>query len=813
MAKFQYFKSCDVTENIKVKISRLEGERKEADFLEVIDDPCLLYSGLYNQATSSLFVVCELYAAGFPLTGIPIQTSYPSHVSRTTRWGEWLVFPFKYQDLPLESLLVFTVYDVYGPRKAVAVGGTSFPLFSKKKTLQKGKHKLYIWQNKEGDGSKANSTPGIVTDILLESDRLEKLVKNHATNKINALPWLDKHTFQQIKNIKKRYSKYRQNDLFLHIELPLFEYPVVFHEKDYDIPQPYAKELVLVNDPELTFKNPVEMKHMKLARSAHGLLDKDLKPNVLERDLIYKIIHYPPTTQLQFEEKEILWKFRYYLRKDKKALTKFLKCVDWNDKSEASQASELMEQWDPIDIDDSLELLSASFTYPKVREYAVSRLQEAENEQLLSYLLQLVQTLRYESVGDAPLTTFLIERAVSDTQLGNFFHWYLTVECCENARGTHKNFYARTLRQFHNLLATSAPNGHERLRMFMRQKQLVKKFVAMQEIIVKSGTRPKRIEKLRELIGPNGKYQDLGDLDHLTLPLTPEFGMLGVVPETASVFKSQLSPFRITFKTELDSLYTIIFKAGDDLRQDQLVIQLISLMDKLLKKENLDLKLTPYRVLATSFSEGMMECVPSSQSLASVIKDYGGDIQKFLRGKHPQPDGEYGIDPEVLDTYVRSCAGYCVITYILGVGDRHLDNLMLTDAGNLFHVDFGFILGRDPKPFPPPMKLCKEMVEGMGGHYSESYLKFKEHCCEAFNILRKSANLILNLLSLMVDADIPDISQEPEKSILKVQNNFHLHMTDAEANATFQSLINESVSALFPQITEAIHRWAQYWRS
>ena len=89
--------------------------------------------------------------------------------------------------------------------------------------------------------------------------------------------------------------------------------------------------------------------------------------------------------------------------------------------------------------------------------------------------------------------------------------------------------------------------------------------------------------------------------------------------ETASVFKSQLSPFRITFKTELDSLYTvsqkvllsgaftlskIIFKAGDDLRQDQLVIQLISLMDKLLKKENLDLKLTPYRVLATSFSEG-----------------------------------------------------------------------------------------------------------------------------------------------------------------------------------------------------------------
>ena len=31
-------------------------------------------------------------------------------------------------------------------------------------------------------------------------------------------------------------------------------------------------------------------------------------------------------------------------------------------------------------------------------------------------------------------------------------------------------------------------------------------------------------------------------------------------------------------------------------------------------------------------------------------------------------------------------------------------------SGNLFHVDFGYILGRDPKPLPPPMKLSKEMV-------------------------------------------------------------------------------------------------------
>ena len=87
-----------------------------------------------------------------------------------------------------------------------------------------------------------------------------------------------------------------------------------------------------------------------------------------------------------------------------------------------------------------------------------------------------------------------------------------------------------------------------------------------------------------------------------------------------------------------------------------------------------------------------------------------------------------------------AAAGYSVITYLLGVGDRHLDNLLLSESGHLIHVDFGYILGRDPKVFPPPMKLNKEMVEGMGGTSSIEYQRFREHCYNAFLALRRYAS-------------------------------------------------------------------------
>jgi phosphatidylinositol kinase/protein kinase (PI-3 family) len=93
---------------------------------------------------------------------------------------------------------------------------------------------------------------------------------------------------------------------------------------------------------------------------------------------------------------------------------------------------------------------------------------------------------------------------------------------------------------------------------------------------------------------------------------------------------------------------------------------------------------------------------------------------------------------------------------------------MISPSGHFFHVDFGYILGRDPKPFPPSIKVCKEMVDGMGGDKSSHYGRFKRLCYTAFICLRKNSGLIINLVGLMIEANIPDIKLEPDKAVMKV---------------------------------------------
>ncbi|KAK5990986.1 Phosphatidylinositol 3-kinase catalytic subunit type 3 [Cladobotryum mycophilum] len=912
MDPFSFAGSKDVDYPVSIRIMNLEGDEPPVKYSTLLDSPGLRHVGSNINAHSDLVVTVQIWAGSKPLA-VPVQTSY-KHFRSERKWNEWLQLPVTYKSLPANSCLAITIWDL-SPNggkdalgHAIPFGGTTLSLFGTDNQIQKGRQKCFIHRYKYADGTGSSKTPALVdarkkggsrigeaTQLdkdAEELDRMENLFKRHEMGEIPRIDWLDQMVFRSFEKRGLEAAKLSMKMLqreravngdnindepdgqntgsdtkpgssifILNIELPRFDFPLVFADHEYEPPpisalqplsasqtipqrQPqvqfgpginalgessadFGARLVMVYDPEVGQKdNPAEAKHRRLFRSSHrhGILDKDLKPNAKVRDELNVILSYSPTHVLTPEETDLVWKFRYHLTRDKRALTKFVKSVNWSDQSESKQAIQVLGRWTEIDVDDALEMLGPSFDNPAVRSYAVNRLRKADDQELLLYLLQLVQALKYEHMSadsdqddawESPLAHFLIQRAAANFMLGNYFHWYLMVECDDHSPeqgANNREIYRKVAYGFMTELIKQ-PRGNEDRKTLLRQAELLAILSKIAtEVKMSNESIAKKIDRVKAFLAdPKNEVMIIDP--PLAMPLDPSIQITGVVPDQVMVFKSSLNPIKCTFRTTTGSQYPIIFKLGDDLRQDQLVIQIITLMDQLLQKENLDLKLSPYKILATSTTAGASQFV-QSQSLSSIVGKFKNNpALAYLKHHNPDDRQALGVRQETLDTYVRSCAGYCVITYILGVGDRHLDNLLLAPDGHFFHADFGFILGRDPKPFAPVMKLSKEMVDCMGGVQSEHYKQFKQYCFLAYTALRKSSNLILNLFSLMIHANIPDIKLEPDKAVLKVRERFHLELTEEEAILYFERVIEDTLTAFAPVVIDKLHEWAQALRA
>ena len=161
------------------------------------------------------------------------------------------------------------------------------------------------------------------------------------------------------------------------------------------------------------------------------------------------------------------------------------------------------------------------------------------------------------------------------------------------------------------------------------------------------------------------------------------------IPQCKAMDSNQ-APLLLSFDNALvaKKQVLLLFKAGDDLRQDVLTLQMIRVMDKLWCKEGIDLQMTPYRCMATGRTQGLIEIVKDSVTTADIHKKIAGVRGAFV--EHSMADWleqqcsneqEYARAREI---FIRSCAGYCVATFLLGIGDRHNDNIMLSKTGHLF---------------------------------------------------------------------------------------------------------------------------------
>lgn len=257
-----------------------------------------------------------------------------------------------------------------------------------------------------------------------------------------------------------------------------------------------------------------------------------------------------------------------------------------------------------------------------------------------------------------------------------------------------------------------------------------------------------------------------------------------------SVISSKQRPRRLTIKASDGKDYQYVLKGHEDIRQDNLVMQLFGLVNTLLSddpecfKRHLNIQQYPaiplspksgllgwvphadtFHVLIREYREGkillnieyrvMLQMAPDYDSLAHLQKieiftyaldnTRGQDLYRVLWLK--SRSSEAWLDRRT--QYTRSLAVMSMVGYILGLGDRHPSNLMLDRyTGKVIHVDFGdcfeAAILREKYPEKVPFRLTRMLVYAMEVSGIEG--SFRITCEHVMSLLRDNKESLMAIL-------------------------------------------------------------------
>eukprot|EP00731_Ephydatia_muelleri_P029201 Em0020g845a len=121
----------------------------------------------------------------------------------------------------------------------------------------------------------------------------------------------------------------------------------------------------------------------------------------------------------------------------------------------------------------------------------------------------------------------------------------------------------------------------------------------------------------------------------------------------------------------------------------------------------------------------------------------------------------------VVQNYSRSTAVMCMIGYIIGLGDRHLDNLLVEfGTGQVVHVDYNvcFEKGRSLRvPERVPFRLTQNIEAALGFTGVEGL--FRISCEDILRILRRGRETLLTLLEAFVYDPLIDWTQSEDAAL------------------------------------------------
>ncbi|XP_069821085.1 phosphatidylinositol 4-phosphate 3-kinase C2 domain-containing subunit alpha [Dendropsophus ebraccatus] len=530
-------------------------------------------------------------------------------------------------------------------------------------------------------------------------------------------------------------------------------------------------------------------------------LEKETKSRLLS------LISRESPSGMSKEERAFIWEKRHYCHSHKNCLPKILSSAPKWDVAYLGDIYALIRSWPPLTPVCALELLNSRFADQEVRTVAVEWIQDGmSDDELVDLLPQFVQAIRSEIYLDSALVRFLLFRALGNIRVAHYLYWLLK----DSLNDPH--FGSRYEQILGALLSISGKALRQELDKQTRFTQLLG--VVAEKVRQANGSG-------RQVVLQEGmeRVQLMFRKNKIRLPLNPSLEAKELNIKGCSFFNSNAVPLKVAMVNAdpMGEEILSMFKVGEDLRQDMLALQMIKIMDKLWLQDGLDMRMVVFKCLSTGKDRGLVELVMSSETLRKIQVEYGltgsfkdKPLAEWLRKYNPSEE-EY---EKASENFIYSCAGCCVATYVLGICDRHNDNIMLRSSGHMFHIDFGKFLGhaqmfgsfkRDRAPFV----LTSDMAYVINGGEKPTsrFQLFVDLCCQAYNLLRRHTNLFLNLLSLMLSSGLPELTGVQD--LKYVHDALQPHATDAEATIFFTRLIESSLGSVATKFNFFIHNLAQ----
>jgi len=218
------------------------------------------------------------------------------------------------------------------------------------------------------------------------------------------------------------------------------------------------------------------------------------------------------------------------------------------------------------------------------------------------------------------------------------------------------------------------------------------------------------------------KLRDL-TVKGIRLPYDPNTCVKKIYCSQIRQLNSSTKPWVIPVETTRGKI--LILQKHDDLRKDRLVVSIMRFLSNI---HPLEFDIYP---VFCQHNVGWVEMIQGAKTLYDINKT--STIQNFIISMNLSKSAVV-----LRDIFVRSCTSNCVLGYMLGIGDRNLHNILITQKGTIMHIDFSFILGFDPKNIESTeMKITSGMLDMLGGLDSTQYKQMKNSCASAYTEIRK----------------------------------------------------------------------------